>query len=156
MLETTLMTYSSWQDNTDRLLPKKQQLRKHKKNCQRWMLVGATPQGMLLCSHLVQICGNTVCPKYPLVSVINGKGMPKSLQAISKLMSSVEIKCLPNLIPKMAIQSRGRTTYSPQLKWKVLVLVWIHCTKASLFPCLMVYRGIRRKSLNPYSLRKSA
>ena len=33
MLKTTLMAHSSWQDNTDQLLPKKQLPIKHIKNC---------------------------------------------------------------------------------------------------------------------------
>ena len=58
---------------------------------------------ILLCSHSVRICGDVVGPKYPLVSVVNGKGMPKSSQAISKLISSIGIRRPLNLIPKMAI-----------------------------------------------------
>ena len=42
------------------------------------MSMGATSQGMLLCSHLVRICGDVVGPKYPLVSAINGRRMPKN------------------------------------------------------------------------------
>ena len=73
-------------------------------------------QGILLYSHSARICGNAVGLKYPLVSVVNGEGMPKSLQAISNHISSVRIRRPPNLIPKMAIQSRRRTAYCPQLR----------------------------------------
>lgn len=41
------------------------------------MLIGATPQGMLLYNHSVRIYGDAVGPKYPLGSAINGRGMPK-------------------------------------------------------------------------------
>ena len=71
---------------------------------------------MLLCSHLMRIYGNVVGPKCPFVSVVNRRRMPKSLQAISKLMSSVEIRYPPNLIPKIAVQSKGRIVYSLLLK----------------------------------------
>ena len=72
--------------------------------------------------HSVRIYGDAMGPKYPLMSAVNGKGMPKNLLAISKLLSSVEIGRPPNLIPKMVVQSRGRIVYSPQLKWKVPIL----------------------------------
>ena len=148
------MAHNSWQVNTDRLLPKKQLQRNHRKNHQRWMLVGATPKGMLLCNHSMRICGDAIGLKYPLVSTVNGREMPKSSIAISKLISSVGIKKPPNLITRMAVQSR-RIAYSPQLKWKVAISVLNCYTKASPILCLMEYGGILRKSSNPYSLRKS-
>jgi len=58
MSEIALMAHSSWQVNSDQLLPKKQLSRKHRMNRWRWMSVGATPQGMLPCSYSVQICVN--------------------------------------------------------------------------------------------------
>ena len=94
-------------------------------------------------------------PKYPLVFTVNGRWMPKSSLAILKFISLVGIGKPPNLIPRMAVQSRGRIMYSPQFKWKVPVSAWNCCTKALPILCLMMYRGIRRKSLNPYSLRNS-
>ena len=36
-------------------------------------------QGILLYSHSVWICGDAVGLKYPLVSVVNGRGMPRRL-----------------------------------------------------------------------------
>ena len=54
-------------------------------------------------SHSVRICGDVVGPKYALMSIVNGRGMPKSSQAISKLMSSVRIRYPPNLMTKMVI-----------------------------------------------------
>lgn len=116
MSETTPMAHNSWQVNIDRLLSKKQLSRNHKKNQGRWMSVGATSYGMLLYSYLVRIYGDSVGPKYPLVFVVNGRRMPKSSLAISKVISSVRIERPPNLMPKMAIQQRGRIEYSPQLK----------------------------------------
>lgn len=68
---------------------------------------------MLPCNHSKWIYGDVIGPKYPFVFVVNGRGMPKSLQAISKLMSSIGIGYLPNLIPKMAVQYKGRIAYSP-------------------------------------------
>ena len=153
--ETTLMVHSSWQDNTDRLLPKKQLPREYMKNRRRWLSVGTTLQGMLPFSYLVRICGDAIGLKYPFVSIVNGRGMPKSSQAILKLMSSVKIRYPPNLIPKMAVQSRERITYSLQLKWKVLVSAWNRCTKAFPILRLMVYGGILKKSSNPYFFKKS-
>ena len=40
-----------------------------------------------------------------------------------------------NLRPRIAIQSKGRTTYSPQLKLKVPVSTWNHYTKVSSITC---------------------
>ena len=71
---------------------------------------------MLPYSHLVQICGDIVGPKYPFMFAVIGRGMPKSSLAILKLISSVGIRKPPNLIPKMAAQSRRRIAYSLQLK----------------------------------------
>ena len=156
MSETAFMAHNSWQVKTDRLLPKKQLQRNHRKNHQRWMLVGATPKGMLLCNHSVRICGDAIGLKYPLVSTVNGREMPKSSLAISKLISSVGIRKPPNLIPRMAVQSRKRIAYSPQLKWKVAISVLNCCTKASPILCLMVYEGIRTKFSKPCSFRNSA
>lgn len=85
------------------------------------MLVGTTVQGMLQGSNSVQMCGNVVGPKYALVPFVSGRGIPKSSQAISKLMASVGIRYLSNIIPRMAVQLKGRIAYSPQLKRKVPV-----------------------------------
>ena len=42
--------------------------------------------------------------------------MPKSSFVVAKSIGSVEIGYPPNLRPRIAIQSRGRTTYYLQLK----------------------------------------
>ena len=153
MSKTTLITHNSWQDNTGRLLLKKKLPRKYMKNHRRWISVDTTLQGMLPCNHSVRICGDVVGPKYALMPSVSEKGMPKSSHAIAKLISSVGIRYPPNQMPRMAVQSRGRTAYSPQLRWKVIVLVGNYRTKASPILCLMVYRGILIKLSNPCSLR---
>ena len=68
---------------------------------------------MLLCSHLMQIYDDAVGSKFPLVSAVNGRGMPKRSLAISKVILFVKIGRPLNLIPKMAVQSRGRIAYYP-------------------------------------------
>ena len=54
---------------------------------------------MLPYNHSVRICGDVVGPKYPFLSAVNGRGIPKSSLAILKLISSVEIGKPPNRCP---------------------------------------------------------
>ena len=58
---------------------------------------------MLPYYHSMWIYGDDVGPKYALVSVVNGREMPKSSYASLKLMSLVRIGYPPNLMPRMAV-----------------------------------------------------
>lgn len=65
-------------------------------------------------------CGSVVMWKAKVCSSVPSQWETdaKSSQAISKLMSSVGIGCPPNLMSKMAVQSKGRTAYSSQPQMK--------------------------------------
>ena len=102
-----------------------------------------------------------VGPKYPLVSIVNGRGMPKSSQAISKIMSCrpsqrlchVRIGYPPNLIPKMVVQLKGRIPYSHSSSERFLS--W-HETAAPKPPRSLTSWCIEGSIGNLCSLRKSS
>ena len=109
---------------------------------------------MFSSSHRIWTWGSLVGPKYPLVILVKGYGMPRSLLAIAKLTNSVWTGSPLNLRLKVAIQSRGRTAYYPQLKWKVPVSAWNRCAKASSNSCLMEQGGMWGKPWIPTPSRR--
>ena len=86
---------------------------------------------MLPYNHSVRICGDVVGPKYPFLSAVNGRGIPKSSLAILKLISSVEIDKPPNRCP---IKREDRVLLTAKVKGAHLGMKLPHQSLLNLVP----------------------
>lgn len=95
------------------------------------------------CSHSVQICGDAVGPKYVLMSSVNGRGMSKGSQDISKLISSTE----SNAQDGHPVKSENSILPTAQMKGARLVMKSSHQGLPNPMPHGV--RGDPKKILEP-------